>query len=510
MSTTLHPAARTTASLPSRRWLVLPWQVLESPSRWLVGIVLGLFVTGAVLAWALTGTGGIALAGIIFSLAVGFAWGYLLSQCMALVHTARSLRLPHARREVHASLLVYVLVSIVLPALVLALAGASLPVSLLGLLLTAAAGLSVALMPSYIYYLLLLGYFALLAANHWLPASAWNLLPSPKDADFTWYLALFDTGLVALALARWKQVSARTTPGTRLQRPVIFNLSRALGGHLCSNSLMPDERLVLRQRPDWLQPTVDLSATGPGRMRPSLRVALGSNWMPMTGVSRLRQYLLVAVIMGAMALFFALVSAGDDDPFLWTLLTRGSGWFLLFGGLIGLLAAGSILKQRWSRHNAELPLMALLPGLETVVDVKRALLQLTLGRSLCYWAALALLSWALISWSNGHVSMWSTALVVATAIFGLLLNWAQTLVVFGHRRLPWSDKLVLIVYLPLLGLASGACALAVLLGGMSLSTGLVWLLIFGWTLLLLPLGRAIVHGWHGFQSQPHVFLVSTP
>lgn len=490
------------------QWLKLPWRALDPGAQWLIMSCLLLALAGMVLTIPFTGPHWPILAAIIIGFAVAFSWLYFFPNSLRLVCIARILRVPHASRQVQASLLLYLVLSTLVPAVILHAAGAhGLPIGL-ALLGIAAGSFVIALLPTYAYFPLLALGFSLNLLGQWLHLPP-LMPPRPGDAHFIPFLCLLDVGLVCLAVARWQLVTTRPLPAARSRRPLVMSLSRQVGFAGLGNSLVPDEREVIRQRPNWLQPKADVRDTGPNHLRRSLRVALGGGWLPLTRRSRWRQWLLGSGAVLASILFVALIAGGDVKlryDFM-PILVKISGWLVLYIGFVVTLVPMLTLHRRWSSTHAELPLMALLPGLGNTVRLKRTLLQLCLRTPLMPWMIWAPLAWVLMSWRHGDAPLDTALIVIGLASLGSLLTLSLSLGILGHQRLRRGGMITLTVYMLLLSLASGSYALAVGFGGELFSASVATTLALFWALLLVPLVAFIVNGWRRWQQLPHPFLV---
>src|SRR6185312_13379806 len=129
----------------------------------------------------------------------------------------------------------------------------------------------------------------------------------------------------------------------------------------------------------WLQPVADLRDCGPGHPVRSLRIALGGLLMPLTMTAHLRQFafvivpsLLFVVLMTLQGVHrhgvAALLTAWHDGGLIMLI------WFGAFGSMMLAFFCIGQVWQLWQKPNAELPLLALLPGLDGSAQVKRDLL----------------------------------------------------------------------------------------------------------------------------------------
>lgn len=163
------------------------------------------------------------------------------------------------------------------------------------------------------------------------------------------------------------------------------------------------------------------------------------------------------------------------------------------------------LSQRWRKPNAELQLLALLPGLRSgSADVNRGLLHAILLPPLRIQLGLLVV---LLALAVGLHAQTSTQLyVLASQLSAAVAVVAYTLLIIGGQEagrwanlgigLLWGVLLMLPLFVP--GRDSH-------LGNLAM-TSLTVLFDAGWVLLvavLLWLGR---RGWRGLQQRPHPFL----
>src|SRR5699024_8933604 len=123
------------------------------------------------------------------------AWWYFLPASLLLARAAHQLRLPHARKEIHAALCLYALLTCVLPALLLGGMGGDWT-SAAAIFVVCSAALATSLMPQYLFFVLCISPMVL------------NAVPMPAvlaDVDYTHpaTLGLCCIGLAFIAMARW-------------------------------------------------------------------------------------------------------------------------------------------------------------------------------------------------------------------------------------------------------------------------------------------------------------------
>jgi hypothetical protein len=183
------------------------------------------------------------------------------------------------------------------------------------------------------------------------------------------------------------------------------------------------------------------------------------------------------------------------------------GWLGLMGG-IALMAMGSLQPWvRWRRGNAELPLLALLPGLGDADALRRNLLRAALERPLALQALL--LALVLGTALAMHASP-SLLLFIALGQFGCAgVVVATTLAVFGGKPLPGWGMSALLTGMGLLVSASTFVPLFATLGrhALPLGEGSVAGLAIAWSAMVVVLSWLGQRGWHGLRQRPHPFLI---
>jgi hypothetical protein len=486
------------------RLLALPWCALSQTARgvtaMLAGIALLLVFLGGVLThnqtpdWSRRAADGIAMLNAV-------AWAGLLSQTLLLARDAHRLRFPALEREVVISLGLYVLLTMVLPALWIGLLDGHVRMSVISVALGAGAGMAYAILPGYLSILIT---FTVVL---W-PGLG---LPGPTQPGFTMLAGACAVLLWLLITWRWHVVVRNEQAMQGSGAPTILKLrSNLLYGRMGFGGVGNEARLI-RQRPNWLQPGVDLRGSGPGNPQRSLRVALGGWAMPQTPVSRLRQGAFVLLGIGLVALLLTLQMKADDGHEAWQALLSSEGikaltWYGALSGLLMAITRASQLRQRWGKSNTELPLLALLPGLGDAAQVKRILLRASLLPCLAMQSLLLLASLSLAGWS--HLGVQGDLLLLLSQMGGMGLTAALALEVLGGVRLQVWGLTALVVSSYVWIVINITIAVPLFHDGGPIVLGNVgagWLAA-GWaafTVALLWLGR---RGWRGLQQRPHPFL----
>ncbi len=488
-----------------------PWVAATGSMRWLA---IGIMVASIALAIVLRGTGGDATAAV-FSLApaVGLWWMFFLPNMLVLTLSARDLRLPGVRRDVVLGLGLYVVLTIVAPALLLGLVGANLAVALLVLALCALGCMLYATAPAW---LALLAPLVMIAAPH-LP-TAW-LPPAPGTAGFVRWAAAATLVLVLADVLRWRQLQRVQWPARGLRRAMIFGLNSNLrvlvyGDAGAATTTTVDAVALMRQRPDRLQREADLRGAGPLHPRRALRIALGGWYLPETWRSRLRR-----TTLALWPLVFALVVLGFV---VWSLRVSDLA-AILFGGpslvlldlyvvLLAVIMAVSMkayVRHAWRRPNAQVPLLALLPGLGGAASARMDLLRVIVSKPLrLLVVALAILLGS--AWYAG-LPAWATVFLALVPVL-----WAGVFVVGVLQVLDGSGRVGRATFAWLLCPACGVLTcVGIVLPPLALGTlaprGMTHLAVtvaLAW--LAVAIGLVIMGGrsWQRLLARPHAFLAN--
>lgn len=430
-----------------------------------------------------------------------FMWVFLANTVL-LARDARALRLPALMRDALIGISLYGALGIVLPALLLGWSDGHWLTVMIMLSFGAALGAAYALLPSY---LVLLALFA-----DRIPAAFFPWLPQSMQPGFNEWAGPV-VALLWLLLA-WR-IRALVRGDHSLQpphAPMVMTFRRKAWG---MGSAASGNRWGLRapgQGPAWTRSKVDLRGCGPGHAERSLRVTLGGWWMPQTWLSRLWQSVLLLAGLLIAGLIVLMQVAADHHGHTPNSITDsgGAGNVVFFCTLMSaILAINTVrsLYRRWGSVSAELPLLAVLPGLGDAPAVRRALLRASLLPSLGLQLGVALL--LLMLAGAMHMGSEGEMLVLFGPLGSAALMCAFALVVFGAAPMHgWG-----------MAWAMGAGYVWVCVSGtivqfnahpaVALSDAALLVLAAGWSIFfvaLLWLGR---RGWRAFQQRAHPFLV---
>lgn len=490
--------------------MLAPWRACRPAMRWAALVIAVLAVLGAIAMgiflhesdWWI---GSLAL----LSFGNGFLWAFVFSSMALLAVDARQLRIPGVQRNVIAAMLLYGLLCVTLPAGALALfAGHALTIATL-LALGCLCGLLFGLLPR------ILSAFAgfLPMTLQALPARLH--LPGPSTPDFIHWGIPTALAMLLIAALCWRRLLHADDPYKGgMSEPMVLQFRRGNFGNgwnirsgFAGGGV--DNTQQIRNRPDWMQPKADLRGCGPDHVVHSLRVALGGLFIPLTLTGRLRQLALLLIPSMLFVVLMTISSFHEHATHAWASAWHAGGmlmliWFGGFGSAMLSILLLAPLQQRWQKTNAELPLLALLPGLHNAACMKRDLLRAILLLPL---GAQTLLLLVLLALANGlHMSLASTVLLSLSQLGGIGFMLAFALSTIGGRPVSnWGAGLLAAFGY---GLICISIFLPTLSNGVQLDLGGLWLTLLAaaWATLivmLLWLGR---RGWRGLQERPHPFL----
>ena len=479
--------------------LMAPWRATLRSLRWLTLVTFAVCCTGAIAVgiydhqrhWWLICT-------VIYCLGAGYLWAFLMSSLLLLCIDARQLRIPGMLQAVVLSLLCNGVLTVALPLLLLSACGAdALTVALL-VALAVTAGLAFVLLPRYLS--MLVGF---------LPAASIGLrhliqVPLPPDPGFTHWGAWAVGMLLLLDILRWRylMLSESAAPTGYASAMVMqFRRNGAMGNW--SGLAQTGATEQLRQRPDWMLAQVDLRRVGPRTPVATLRVMLGSIYMPKSWFSYLRQLAPVLVPLLLFIPMMALMRAGDAHAG-WHEVGRSVGmsvvgWLGIFGGVMLASLTVLVLGQRWKRVNAELPLLALLPGLGD-----RASLRLNLLRAALAQPLLVLVVGAALTLRLDNVAV---AFVLLSQLGCAAVLVAFVLSTLGGCSLPsWATAGMLIAAFMVVTLSVFIPVVANGKHPWHSAAAVEAALLVGWTVLGAALLWLGYRGWRGLRQRPHPFL----
>ncbi|GAB2804167.1 hypothetical protein GCM10027021_30430 [Dyella kyungheensis] len=483
--------------------LLAPWRATHVQLRWLSLAVLTLCALGAIalLLFAKRGEPAWMMVGA-YDVGLIYLWAFFLSGMSLLAIEARWLCLPGMYRTAVLATVFYAVLSLLPTAIIAVVHGTDQMSMLLGSLLCVLGGLCFALVPRYIA--VFLGIFPALVNT----MSRLYNFPLIGDTRFVAWGSTLAMALLVVCVLRWRAVTAKPAQGQMgFSGPMVLQYRRGhWAGGSAINSL--DATTQVRQRPDWMQPQPDLRHVGPNQPDNTLRVALGGWYLPRTlrgHLQGLAPGLLAMLVPGSILFLTFLGNHAISFHAWWPLATLLIGWITMFGSMGLMFTTLTLIQQRWKKNNAELPLLALLPGLGDVHTAKQRTLIVALRRPLMLQmgALIALLALTLPS----HPSTISVLMLVTGQLSCALALVAGVIRVIGGRPLSTSGTFALMIAISLL-IGSNSLLPNSMLGAQpwtppmpyALTVLAVWLVV---SVVLAWVGH---RGWLAWKARPHAFM----
>ncbi len=480
--------------------IAMPWRVTHRSLRWIGGVVYLLLCLGALACGLFVpGRHGWLYGMVVYGFGVAYFWQWVMAALLLVGIDTRRLRIPGIGQAMATCLWLYAVATIALPTAVLAALGGEASTVALFTALAVAVGVASVLLPRR--YVVPLAF---------LPALAIGLrqviqLPFPGQNGFLVWGTVVLTVLLAVDALRWRHLLlADATSGEDAQ---IIHYGRwgAMGG------LGGAARTGATQRGGNAPSPLRLAGVGPGKPVLTLRVALGERYAPQALRGHVHRFVRFGLPLLLFIPLMAILHAGEAHGEMLHHVLFGVGvdtigWLGITGGLM-LMVMGSLLQwAHWRRHQSELSLLALLPGLGDAAAVRRALLRAALGRPLALQAGLL----ALVLTAAVLVRADATLLVfVALSQLGCAATVVATsLGVFGGRPLPgWAMALIL-AGMAVLVSASTLVPLFTTLGRHPWHAGhaVFAVLIVAWIVAASALGWLGQRGWRSMRERSHPFL----
>jgi hypothetical protein len=416
-----------------------------------------------------------------------------LAPCLLLAIDGAQLRLPGVQRPVVLGMLCYAVLSVVIPSVILCLAGSPPSMAFAFQALCLVIGLACGVMPRVFMITIMLTPSFLTAAltrfHH----------PVPQIITYLWIAtAVF----VAVTVAAWRQQVRKADP-YRLNAGTA--LVMAWDGGWKAKGWRAGNAMQGFPLSTWRRSVADVRGCGPQHLQRSLRVLLGGWLMPKTWPYTLGLCAFVVLPITAFVMIMHAQFPGSLLDLWRAFRFYAVSWLANFTSLLLGVLTASLIQRRWMKANAELPLMALLPGLGEGSAQLKHVLQASLLPTLCLQLPMTLL--LCVAAATRHVSVGDAWSAVIGQITALAFAPAFVLATLGGRALPnWVTGTVAGVSLSMLGLSLGAGQWA----NAAQITDYPPLTLLMVVRLAVPVFLAWLgyRGWHGLTQRPHPFLSS--
>lgn len=483
--------------------LTMPWVASAAGSRLIAAGVIGLALLMAAvclaLGAALPGSGYLVTGTNFLAFGVWFLWSGYIPANLQLARDARTLCLPRIARDADRSLLLFIGVGVIAPIALCWALGAPQPYASAILAVAAAAGLAYLMLPLYVGIALTTALAVWLTSRGGdLSAAAWFSLALPLIAFDAW---------------RWWRLrvarSVRTDGAGAATVFYMYHLYKVRRS--CAGFPLLTQSFTQRQ---FSNPgRIALHGLGPKYPVTALRFALGGPAMPKSAVARLRDTGLLAIYLLAFVLLFVLPQA------LFTDWPRNATYvrlhwlspLLLYTGILTSILGVTLFAGRtlsvWRKPDAELALLALLPGLGSPAQSRREVLcALLLPAGAFLVGATAL--WCVVA-AAIHTGPWAFAAIAICAIGTFALVAAITFQTLGHHAVHMAAYVVSLAVVFLL-------ALILLQFCLPTFEHTRWALqhpgvppawiIVAWSIFLIATISFVIKGWRELRRRPHPFL----
>lgn len=482
--------------------LLMPWHTVHRSLRWLGGGFALLLCAAALACNVLVhGSHGWLYGLALYAFGAAYFWLCVMACLLLVCIDARRTCLPGIQRTMTASLLLYALITIAVPLAMFMPAGGNAITIALVAALAASVGLASTLLPRYL--VMVVGFLPALA----LGARHVVRIPFPGQSGFP----ILGLALLAIFLAvdaiRWRQLlRADSTREAGLGSAMVMQYRRhgAMSGAIWDDTVRQNDA----QRTGNARPRLRLGGVGPQAPVLALRIALGERYAPQNLRSHGRRFARLGLPLLLFIPAMAVMQAGEAHGDVWHRVMQGvylnvMVWLGLMGGM-ALMTMGCLLpRASWRRVNAELPLLALLPGLGDAASQRRNLLRAALTRPLAMQALLlALVLAAALAMHAGPLAL---AFVMLTQLGYAATIVATTLRTFGGTPLPSWGIAGLLSGIAVLTIASSFVPLLTLYRG-GLGNGTMLGLAACWVAAAVGLWWMGLRGWQDLQRRPHPFL----
>ena len=383
-----------------------------------------------------------------------------------------------------------IILTIIIPSILCALLGSNFVYAMTALTVVAAGGLLLMLLPRY------LGILMFLIPSFFSRLTAYMIIPATDSNDYLIFLSVLAVSMVALAL--WRFYRLRYFDGAiNSWRSSMALLPDGANGWGVSNWSKSDSGELLTSGV-YFEPAVQRADTNSPKL--ALRTYLGLPFMPLTRRSQYKQFFLVGIFYVFFISYYVFDIFKDEknDSLIDTVMAVGLISVLGLGFTFS--AALMRLQALYSKDNAELAELALLPGWENVQNARSLLLTVIaqhIGRALLLPVSAIVIAISFIP-SESNSGYFLVALFIITSI--LLAAGYGLYIISGKKPWPWLLGFVF-VSLPIFYFIQIA-----LFSIKSPESDHTWPSMLAWAAFLLFAIPYFNFAWRSFQNREHPFL----
>ena len=426
---------------------------------------------------------------ILVGIPTFFWWAFVSSRTIKILRDADKLILPAPMQAISSAFFLQIILTIIIPSILCALLGSNFVYALTTLTAIAAAGLLFMLLPRY------WGIPMVIVPSLWGKLTQYKLIPATDSNDYLIFLSVLAACMVAMALWRFYRLRYFDGDIHSWRSPMALLPDGANGWGVANGSKSDSGELITSGM--YFEPAVQRADTNSPKL--ALRTYLGLPFMPLTRRSQYKQFFLV----GISYLFVILVyvfdifkDANNDIP---RDTALAAGLLSLFGLGFTFSAVLVRLQALYSKDNAELAELALLPGWKNVQNARSVLLTVIaqhIGRTLLLPVSATFIAVTFIP-SESNSGYFLVALFIITSI--LLAAGYGLNIISGKKPSPWLLGFVcvslFIFYL-----------IQLLLSLKSQESANQWFGMLGWVAFLLFAILYFTYAWRPFQNREHPFL----
>ena len=419
-----------------------------------------------------------------------FWWAFVSSRCLKVLRDADKLMMPAPISAISSALLLQFIGTVIIPSGISALLGNSFLYALATLSALAAGGLLFMFLPCYLG--IVMGFTPILLEI----LKKQKQIPAADSVDYLFFICSLAIGLALLAL--WRFYRLRYFDGAiNSWRSPMALLPDGANGWGVSNWSKSDSGQLLTSGV-YFEPAVQRADTNSPKL--ALRTYLGMPFMPLTRRSQYKQFFYVSLtfLLLILFLFFDVFKDANDDISRDTVMAVGL--ISVFGLGFTFMAALMRLQALYSKDNAELAELALLPGWKNVGNTRSLLLTVItqhIGRTLLLPASAAFIAVSFIP-SESNSGYFFVALFIITSI--LLAAGYGLNIISGQKRWSWllgfvcaSLFIFFFIQLSLFSLESPESVQS-------------WFAILTWFAFLLFAILSVYFAWRPFKTREHPFL----
>lgn len=453
-------------------------------------IYLGVAFATAVTYWQL----GTAKTAEILVLMAGVSaiiwWASISSTSLKILRDADKLMIPAVTKAVVSALILQAVLTIIIPSALCALLGRNLVVALATFTAFAASGLLIMLLPRY------LGMSLVIIPSVLDKLEQYKLIPTSGSDGYSIFISILAASMTAIAL--WRLNRLRHFDGDiHSWRSPMALLPDGANIWGVSNGLKLDTGQLLTSG-IYYEPAVQVADIGSPKL--ALLTYLGLPFMPLTSRSQYKQFFLVGIFYVFFISYYVFDIFKDEknDSPIDTVMAVGLISVLGLGFTFS--AALMRLQALYSKDNAELAELALLPGWENVQNARSLLLTVIaqhIGRALLLPVSATFIAVIFIP-SESNSGYFLVALFIITSI--LLAAGYGLYIISGKKPWPWLLGFVF-VSLPIFYFIQIA-----LFSIKSPESAHSWPSILTWAAFLLFAIPYFTFAWRSFQNREHPFL----